>query len=1076
MSEPEALRKAISALEAQRATLGDAVVDAAIAALRRQFAGAPPPSRKERKQVTILFADLVGFTTLAERMDPEEVHEVLGAYFNLWKTAISRHGGVVEKFIGDAIVVVFGLPLAREDTPRQAVHTALEVREELKRLNRTLKRRHGFHLAMRVGIHSGSVLVYYEEYAGKTTFTVIGDAVNLAARLQQVAPVGGILISRETFRQVRGLFGVIPQEPFLVKGRTRPVQTYLVRGPRQATFWPADRGLEEMETPMVGREPELALLQETFQAVASGKSRFLTIVGEAGVGKTRLLWEFERRLLALSTPIHICRARASPETTSIPYALPHHLFSLQFDILESDDVATVQAKFLRGMGPFLPAERALLVGQLAGFDFSAVPSVQALLGNPSLSRQALADLTLFFRSLAASAPVALFLEDIHWADNSSLDLFFHLPTELSAFPLLIVASSRPNLFERRPDLLAEGEGRHILHLDPLSLHDCRTLAGEILRRVEDLPLHLPDLLARRSGGNPFFLEELVHMLIAEGVIVPDAGRWCILPGHLQERRVPSSLTALLEARLDALPPAERTLLQRASVVGQRFWDGSLVALGGEEPDPVSLLEDLVVRGMVLKEERSAFSGTREYTFRHALLQEVCYETVLLRQRRLYHRRVAKWLEGQVGERQWEYAGRIGEHYERAGEMERAAYWLQQAGERALETSAFPEAVSALERALALVSSTVSPRRWRKVERQAALSVHLGSAWERWGKCAEAEKYLRAGLALAQEVGQRKVEAEAFNGLAQVAIRWGNYQEAYRLGERALALAREVGERPTEAVALRRLGTAAFYQGDFQVARRCLEEALALEERQENRWGMAACLNALGHVEFVQADLALAFSLHERALALFREIGDRQGIVTCLTSLGNIVFQQGNYSMGIDYYENALTTSREIDDRQGIAFALLGLGWANLWLEEYSRSARYSEESLTLFRELGDRQAVSSCLNNLGHAAAGMGQEERAKRYYLEALAEAHEIEALPILLETIAGLAGVLARAGRHRRAAELLGLALYHPATFPDVAKVAGPALSFLRAHMSAEALETAMEEGRLLDLEDTVRALLTD
>ncbi len=1070
MSEQEAFEKAIAALEAQRTTLGDAVVDAAIAALRREMLASRPPPQEERKQVTVLFADLVGFTALAEKMDPEEVQKVLEAYFDRWKPAIARHGGVVEKFIGDAVVAVFGLPIAREDAPQQAVRTALEVRGELEELNRALEREHGLGLSMRVGIHTGPVLVRYEKHAGEETFSVIGDTVNLAARLEQAAPAGGILISRETFRQVRGLFDVTPLKPLSIKGKTKRVQAYLVHGPRRITFWPAGRGLEGMETPMVGREQELAVLQENFQAVVSGReTRFLVVVGEAGVGKTRLLREFERWLLGFSSPPHIGRARASPETATIPYALLHHLFSLHFDILESDDRATVQAKFLRGMALCLPAERALLVGQLAGFDFSAVPSVQALLGNPSLSQQALADCNRFFRSLTASAPVVIFLEDLHWADNASLDFFL---SHEHPGPLFILASARPDLLEDRPDL-ASMEG--ILHLQPLPHLPCRTLAEEILRRVKDLPPSLPEFLASQSGGNPFFLEELVLMLIEKGVITPAGNRWRVQPGRLEGEAVPSSLVALLQARLDTLPPAEKALLQKASVAGQIFWDSLLFFLNAEE-DVASLLEALVAREMVWPQARSSFDGTREYAFRHALLREVCYETVLLRKRRLYHRRVAEWLERQAEERQEEYAGLIGEHYERAGEKERAILWLQRAGERALQASAFSEAVSAFERALALVSSPVSPEQPEEVERQAALSIRLGKAEACWGKYEEAERHLRAGLMLAQKIGREMLEAEAFNELAQVATQRGDYPEAYRLAEKALVLARQTDERAIAATALRRLGTVAFYQGDMQASQHHLESALVLEEEVGNRWGMGTCLTSLGHIEYCRGNHAAASSHYQRSLARFQEVGDRQGIALCLNSLANIAFYRGDYPTAIRNYEEALAISRELDDPQGIAFALLGLGWVNVWLGEYSQATRFSEESLALFREMGERQEASSCLNNLGHAAAGMGQEETAKRYYREALAEAYDIGAQPILLEAVAGLAGLLARAGRYSRAAELLGLALYHPASFTDVAKAAEPALKFLRTCMSAEALETALEEGKLLNLEDTVRELLAE
>ncbi len=1026
MSEQEALEKAIAALEAQRATLGDAVVDTAIAALRREILASRPLPQEERKQVTVLFADLVGFTALAEKMDPEEVHEVLGAYFGRWKAAIARHEGMVEKFIGDAVVAVFGLPLAREDTPQQAVWAALEVRKELEELNRELERERGLHLAMRVGIHTGPALVRYERHGEEETFSVIGDTVNLAARLEQAAPVGGILISYEIFRQVRGLFEVTPQEPFLVKGKTKPVRTYLVHGPRRMTYWPAGRGLEGLETPMVGREQELATLQEAFHAVASGPEvRFLVAVGEAGVGKTRLLQEFERWLLALSSPTHICHARASPETTTIPYALLHTLFSLRFDILESDDGATVQAKFLQGMEPFLPAERALLVGQLAGFDFSAVPSIQALLGSPSLSQQALADLTLFFRSLSVSSPTVIFLEDLHWADNPSLDLFLRLSRELSG-PLLILASARPDLFDRRPDL-ASMEG--IVRLQPLPYLSCHALAKEILRRVKDLPPYLPEFLAGQAGGNPFFLEELVLMLIERGIIVPGDEHWEVRLERLEGWAVPSSLVALLQARLDALPPAEKALLQKASVGGRNFWDGLLLFLGEKEESIAALLESLVAREMVMPQVRSAFARTREYAFRHALLREVCYETVLLQKRRLYHRQVAEWLERQAGERQGEYAGLIGEHYERAGEKEQAALWLQRAGEQALQTSAFAEAVAAFERVLALLPE-------EEYAKRSNLLVRLGYAWAQTGAYSTATEHLQAGLTLARSIAEERITIEALSGLSMIASRRGDYQEARRLEKEALDMACSLGDCRLMALALRRLGIAAISLREYTEASRCFRESLTLYERIGEQEGIAACLNNLGVAALYLGDYGTATSYFERSLEIRRSLRDRWGIAGCYTNLGLLAHYQGNYTTAVRRYQ----------------------------------------ASLALARELGDRQGIARNLSNLSQALIALKRNETAKRCCQEALTEAHAIGAIPLVLGTLAGLAEIAAHAGRHRWAAELLGLALHHPATNADVAKAAEPALSFLRTQMPAEALETALEEGKFLNLEDTIQELLAE
>nr|NIV36915.1 AAA family ATPase [Anaerolineae bacterium] len=704
MTERERLEQAIAQLEAQRAILGDSVVDASTAALREKLAALGPTSfAKQRKQATILFADVSGFAAMSEAMDTEEVSDLMNALWQRWDAVIIEHGGVIDMHMGGSTMVLWGVSEAREDDPERAIRAALLMRSELAAFGAERQ----LDLAIRAGLNTGPVLLGELETTGE--LSVFGDAVNLAARVKGAAPVGGVLISHGTYRHVRGVFEVQAQEPVLLKGKAEPVQTYVVEAAKPRAFRMVTRGVAGIETRMVGRDAELLMLLNVFQdAMEDAEVRVVTVVGDAGVGKSRLLYEFEKWIELLPEDVWYFTGRATPETEGRPYGLIRRMFAHRFEILESDSAAEVREKFRAGMAAALNTDQADLVGQLLGLDFSASPAVRAWLGSESFGELATAHLAEYLRAIA-SEPTVIFLEDIHWADDSSLDLLDYLVTAVPDTRLLVVCLARPLLYERRPSW---GEGRlsHTqIELKPLSRRASRALVGEILQKAGGVPDELRDLIVEGAEGNPFYVEELIKMLIEDSVILAGEDNWRVELGRLAEVRVPPTLTGVLQARLDSLPPEEKKLLQRASVVGRRFWDtavGQLKAGEGrdlDEEEIALLLEAVRDRELIFRRERSAFAGAEEYVFKHALLRDVTYETVLLNLRRVYHGQVARWLEGASGERIGEYLGLIARHYELAGEEEKAIEYLLEAGAQACLSHANLEARTFFTQALALTT-------------------------------------------------------------------------------------------------------------------------------------------------------------------------------------------------------------------------------------------------------------------------------------------------------------------------------------------------------------------------------------
>ena len=468
--------------------LGDAVVDTAVSPLREKRAALRGRiDGEQRKLVTVLFSDLVDFTVLSQRLDAEDVRSVVNTYFARWQEQIAANGGVTEKFIGDAVMAVFGLHQAREDDPHRAIRAALGLRDSLQDLNDTLQASYGIHLRMRVGIDTGEVVVGLLDERPGQELAVVGETVNRASRLQSVAPEDGILISSDTLRHVRGSFGLQPRLGLQLKGIAEPVDAYLVLAERPRGFrLDAARGIEGVETRTIGRELELRELQDHFRDVVEERQwRVVTVVGDAGVGKSRVLGELDRWLAEIPDDLWWFRGRASPSGENRPNALLRDVIVGRLEIQESDGPEEVAAKWHRGFervfGPGDEARRkGDVIARWLGFDLGAAATTAtsgASLPEPQWLRERAIEYTAeCFRRLAEESPVVVLLEDLHWADDGSLDWMDDAEPLLRSSPVLVVATARPALFERRPHW-GEGRSHHAAAEAPLAVPPSEPPAG-----------------------------------------------------------------------------------------------------------------------------------------------------------------------------------------------------------------------------------------------------------------------------------------------------------------------------------------------------------------------------------------------------------------------------------------------------------------------------------------------------------------------------------------------------------------------------------------------------------------------
>ena len=998
MTERQELEHAIAALEAQRVTLGDSVVDAALVPMRARLAELQArPAGEQRKLVTILFADLVGFTAMAEEMDPEDVRDVLNAYFDRWSQHIQDQQGTVEKFIGDAVMAVFGLVVAQEDDAERALRAALSMQHSLQELNQSLERSQGIQLSMRVGVYTGQVLVSTLGERQGQDFVVVGDSVNLASRLQSAAPPGGLIVSHTTYRLVRGVFDVRPLDPIQVKGVSEHLQTYLVLREKPRAFRMDQRGLEGIQTRLIGREAELKHLQDAlYQAMQTRERQLVAVTGEAGVGKSRLLYAFDEWLDLIPEKVLYFKARASTAMTNLPYALLREMFSFRFEIHDSDPPSVVQHKLEAGVGAALGdepgwQERAHYIGQLLGFEFGQSATMPKDGSDAkSFYEQALVYLDEYFEALALKNALVILLEDLQWADDSSLDLIDHLEARLAQRPVLIVCTARPALFERRPHW--GGRKTFLTHIDlrRLSQPDSRRLVKEILRKLQAIPPELLDLIVSNAEGNPFYIEELIKMLIEVGVIRKGKGRWQVDLSRLSAAGIPPTLVGVLQARLDRLALGERLCLQRAAVIGRVFWDEAVAYLdegdlGRETESLEEVLQALRGREMVFKHRESAFANTREYVFKHAMLRDVTYESLLKAHRRAYHARAAGWLEtvsegtGRAGE----YAALIAEHHDRAGEDELAARWYRQAGEQAAAKYSNAEAVRFFSRALELTPDSKGATRYSLLSARQATSDLLG---DRQAQARDLEALEELAESLGDE--RRRAEVSVQRGLFR--LRTGEYRAARQAIQAAVRWIQAVPQPDEQATRLLAdayilLGRAARLLGGVETAGQELARGLALAQESGYSSGEVHALDNLGTLYSSQGDYARATAHLQRALPLAQALGDRRLERSVLNNLGIIAKEQGEYRAASDYYQQSQSIAHAIGDRLGESTVLNNLGEIEQLQGDYARAIAYTQRSLKIAREIGDRNGEGISLANLGEAHAAIGECAQARQYAGQAL-------------------------------------------------------------------------------------------
>jgi class 3 adenylate cyclase/tetratricopeptide (TPR) repeat protein len=1011
----------------------------------------------ERKQVTVLFADLKGSMELLADRDPEEARQLLDPVLERMMAAVHRYEGTVNQIMGDGIMALFGAPIAHEDHAVRACYAALAMQAALRRYAEEVRRAHGITVQIRVGFHSGEVVVRAIGNDLHMDYSAVGLTTFLAARMEQLAPPGSILLTAATLRLVEGLVQVTPLGPVPVKGVGEPVEVFELVGASTLRGRFQGRvagGLRRF----VGRETELAALVQALERAGAGHGQVVAVVGEAGVGKSRLVYE--------CVHAHDLQGWRVLESAAVSYgkAMPYFpiidLLRRYTHIEERDDAQTVRGKVTAQVLTLDDTLQETIPALVSLLDALPEDSPFHTLDPPQRRQRTLDACTRLLLRESQEQPLLLICEDMHWIDTTTQTLLDTLVESLSTVRLLLLITYRP---EYQHGWGSTTSYTHV-RLDPLPPGSAEALLQGLLGDDPSLA-PLPRLLIARTEGNPLFLEESVHALAETGVLVGAPGAYHLAQA-LPTIQVPATVQALLAARIDRLPPEEKRLLQTAAVIGTEVPLPLLQALA-------ELPEATLHSGLAHLQAAEFLYETRlfpepEYAFKHALTHEVAYGSLLLERRRVLHGRIVEALEALASERAAEQVERLAHHALRGEVWGKAVAYCQQASTRAHDRAAFREAVAAFDQAIEALAHLPdhSDTRVRAIDLRLAVERPLTVLGE--------HERLRALLgeaeALARMLADRARLGRVLARMAHVLRLTGDPDGAIAVGQQAFELAVELGDSALQIRASHTLGQAYYASGDFGRAAELLRRNVEAADRKSGapstdmrilsqawlartlselgafaegrRHGEEALRIAtlegrgeipivahvsLGHLYLAQGDLEHAIRVLEQGLALCRASGDRNNLHWIVADLGSASALQGRLAEGRTLLEEAISESIRTGGLRGNAYRVTLLSEVCRLAGRGEEAGQHACQALDLARQHKERGNEAFALRQLGvvQAHATPPDVAQAETHYRQALALAEELGMRPHQAHCHRGLGSLYAVTGQREQARSALAAAI---------------------------------------------------
>jgi class 3 adenylate cyclase/tetratricopeptide (TPR) repeat protein len=960
---------------------------------------------------------------MAENLDPEEWAEIMNEAFDFMIEPIYRYEGTLARMMGDGLLAFFGAPIAHEDDPQRAVMAGLDIISDLAPFRQEMMDDYDLEFNVRVGINTGPVVVGEIGSDLAVEYTAMGDAINLAARMEETASPGSVQISDHTYRLVAPLFDFEPIGPISVKGRGEAVESYRVL--RRKLKPGQMRGLEGLSAPLIGRDGEYSRLLAMLEQLNEGQGHILCITGEAGLGKSRLISEMKSVWEGYNYgPISWTESNGIPYEKDRPYSQFLQRLIYSFGISPDDSLQEVRDKVNDSMVENSEEDRAIVL-QAVEILLSVDDQNHPLVGAEALKNQLFESVLAAWRATTLACPTVRVFDDLHWTDPASVELISHLLQLVRSSPILFVLAMRPHEESIGWNVIATAQSEYAefltrINLSPLSINDSDLLVSKILA-ISDIPADMREIILRKADGNPFYLEEIIRELIdTQAIIRDDTGLHWQATRPVDKIEIPDNLQALLVSRIDRLEKETRRTLQIASVIGRSFYFRVLDSITHTIDTLKDQLLSLQEAEMILE---SAQIPELEYIFRHELTRDATYRTILHRQRRAYHKAIGEALETLMPDRLAEESHSLAHHFEQARDREKSLKYNTLAGDRAARIFANQEAKNYYERALADGSKIATTDQlihiYKSLGRTLELSSNHEAAMARYNEMLDlaisrndpaievealmaqailqstftplfdpdsARKTIQKALPLAEELSDPQAEAKIYwiKMLRQL-FSGDEIEDSVISGERSLAIAREHHLNEQLAYTLHDLGRPYAFCGRFEEAISVLSEAGELFRDQGNLPMFADNRATLSYGYLVQANLEMSLALCKEAIEASRKSGSLWGETYALNQLGFVYFELAKIDSAFDSWKRSMSIAEQANFPGGNSFARLYKAYASGHLGAYAAGIDSVDYINSLPDDSIDSRDLAEFYSIAAPLFAGIGDLSRAKKILQKAI-------------------------------------------------------------------------------------------